>query len=148
MMHLCMTPFPHLLLMKCWIMWEDKKCTLSQIDSHNTIKLEFIRKIGIRHLLLHNILFFVVIFSLYFTVIFSLCCMLNSKIQFSYFYKCRLFMCVMSLSTTMDICTPSPMIIRPSEQEGCPCKFSAYSYSPGWEILHHSTLLTTEHHHL
>ena len=47
-------PFPHHLQMRCLIMWEDKKCTLSQMDSQDTIRLKFIKKIGIRQLLQQN----------------------------------------------------------------------------------------------
>ena len=50
MMHLCMTPFPHLLQMKCWTIWEERKSTPLQIDFQDTTRSEFIRRIDIRQL--------------------------------------------------------------------------------------------------
>jgi len=80
------------------------------------------------------------------TLFSSLCFQLKNPI--SLLYRCRLFMCVMSLSTTLDICTPSPIDLRPSKREGCSYKVSAYSHSPRWEILLHLTLLIEKRHHL
>ena len=49
---LCMTPFPNLLPMKYWIMWEGRKFTHLQIGFQDTTRSEFIRKIDIRQLFL------------------------------------------------------------------------------------------------
>ena len=43
---------------------------------------------------------------------------------------CRLVMCVMSLSTTLDICTLGLLVVKWRNGVGCPCKVSAYSPSP------------------
>ena len=43
---------------------------------------------------------------------------------------CRLLMCAMSLSTTLDICTLGLLAFKWRNGGGCPCKVSAYSHSP------------------
>lgn len=55
-----------------------------------------------------------------------------------YFYKFGLSLHAVSLSTTLEICTPSSMILRSSQQEGRLYKASTCSHLPGLGIVHHS----------
>jgi hypothetical protein len=48
MIHVYMIHSVHRLLRKCWIMWEDKKFTPSQMDFQVITKSRLLRKITIR----------------------------------------------------------------------------------------------------
>ena len=66
----------------------------------------------------------------------------------SYSNKCRMFICAMSLSTTLDIYTLLPIDLKPSNREGCPYKALVGSHSPRWEVFIDLTFLTEQCNHL